>query len=55
MERIFLLLGTELSYRPLNPDHIIRRAVKLRRKAKKNNYALFRQIEEQYARNELPM
>jgi hypothetical protein len=51
MEGIFLLLGTELSDRQLDPDRIIRGAVKLRRKAKKRNYALFRHIEQQYAKD----
>lgn len=52
MEGIFLLLGSELSYRQLDPDRVIKGAVKLRRRAKKNNYALFRHIEEQYSRSD---
>lgn len=53
MEGIFLLLGNELSDRQLNPDRIIQGAVKLRRKAKKNDYQIFRQLEQQYANEEL--
>lgn len=53
MEGIFLLLGNELSDRQLNPDRIIQGAVKLRRKAKKNDYQIFRQLEQQYANEEM--
>jgi hypothetical protein len=52
MEGIFLLLGNELSDRQLNPDRIIRGAVKLRRKAKKHDFQIFQELEQEYAKDE---
>lgn len=51
VEGMLLLLGFEQSCRALDPNSIIENAVNFRRKAKKNNYALFRHIEERYALN----